>query len=388
MARVLRIPLLLVGSLALSLLLCEGLVRLLVPQQLIIERPDVWYPTEGVGWRKHAHVDTTINTGERDVRLRTDGRGYRIGQRGDAPGDIGVLVLGDSFMEALQVEYEDTLAGHIEAGLADATGRSVRAYDSGVSGWGPSQYLIEARAALAELPVDLVVVAVYLGNDFEGERVDAFAPRAFVTPHSLRWPRSFDAREWVDAVLYPINDVLERSSHLFQLAKNANQALLMRLGLTARYTPLELTPSPGIAAAWDATADTIADIVALAEQQHGVPAVVVLIPSHYQVVPDALDLYRGAFEMGEQALDATLPDRQLGEALQARGIPYVDALDALSAAQSAGELVYGRVDTHLSARGHAVVYAAIETPLLDALERTRDELSGPPGQAGPAGAAP
>ena len=92
--------------------------------------------------------------------------------------------------------------------------------------------------------------------------------------------------------------------------------------------------------------------------------------------------------MDGQALDSELPDRQLGAALGARGIPYVDALDALAAARSAGEGVYGRVDTHLSARGHAVVYAAIEPRLLAALERSRDAVSAAPGRADPADASP
>jgi len=393
MVRALRIPLLLLVSVALSLLLCEGLVRLLVPQQLIVERPDVWRPVAGVGWRKRPHVATTINTGEGEVSLRTDERGYRVGvppgeppegaepreagepraaaEPGGADPEIGVLVLGDSFMEALQVEYAESLAGRIESGLERATGRRVRAYDTGVSGWGPSQYLIEARRALADLPVDAVVVALYLGNDFEAERVEAFPPRRFVETHSLRCPRSFEAREWVDAVLYPINDALERSSHLFVLAKNANQALLMRLGLTARYLPLELTPAPAVAAAWEGTAATVDAIVGLAAE-HDVPALVVLLPSHYQVVPEALDLYRGAFDLAPGELDVERPNRRLAAALRARGVPFVDALPALARAHADGRRVFGRIDTHLSAGGHAVVYEAIEDRLLGALAARHD----------------
>lgn len=366
MARALRIPLLLLVSIGLSLLLCEGLVRLVLPQQLIVDRPDVWQPVEGPGWRKRPNVDTRINTGEGEVRLRTDARGYRVGERGDMAGDLEVLVLGDSFMEALQVEYEETLSGRLEAGLAHGTGRSVRVSNSGVSGWGPSHYLIEARRALAERNFDAILVAVYLGNDYETRRTESFAPRAFVADQHFRWPRSLAPAELVDAVLYPINNVLERSSHLFQLVKNANQGLLIELGLTARYRPAELTPSPAIDAAWQSTADTLAEIVALGGA-HGVPVLVVVLPSHYQVVPEALALYTMGFDLDAHSLDPRLPNRLLDAALRERGVAFVDALPALEAAQRAGTAVYGSVDTHLNARGHEVVFEAIREPLLRAI---------------------
>jgi hypothetical protein len=47
-----------------------------------------------------------VNTGEGWVRLVTDGEGFRIPPGGLQPADRTVLLLGDSFMAAIQVEYE------------------------------------------------------------------------------------------------------------------------------------------------------------------------------------------------------------------------------------------------------------------------------------------
>src|SRR5687768_751660 len=109
-------------SLAFTALLAEIGVRVAAPQQLIQIRPDLWQPADTVGWLRLPDVNAEINTGERPVRLITDHQGFRIGQRGRTEG-TPVLLLGDSFMEALQVEHEQSLAGLLEPALSAATGR-------------------------------------------------------------------------------------------------------------------------------------------------------------------------------------------------------------------------------------------------------------------------
>ena len=202
-----------------TILLCELLVRLVIPQQLIIERPDVWYPVPGLGWQKRADVDTTINSGERTVRIRTDRYGFRIGQAGRSPAEFNVLLLGDSLMEAIQVEYEDSLAGLLELQLAERLETGVAVWNTAVAGWGPSQYLIQARDALALRQFDLVLVCLFLGNDAEADRITSFPPRPEINRHSFRYPRKATWKEFVRAVMSPANDLLERRSHLFQLVK-------------------------------------------------------------------------------------------------------------------------------------------------------------------------
>src|SRR6266487_1448811 len=148
-------------SLGLAYLVGEVSVRILAPQQLIVKRPD---------------VTTTINTGERTVHVFTDGDGFRVGRAGRVESKRRVLLLGDSFMEALQVEYEQSLAGLLEARLGTRLGETVAVRNSGVGGWDPPQYLMEARRELARERFDVVLVSVYLGNDVVTRRVERYAP--------------------------------------------------------------------------------------------------------------------------------------------------------------------------------------------------------------------
>src|SRR5262249_7876809 len=81
------------------------------------------------------------------------------------PGAFRLLLLGDSFMEALQVPADSMLATLMERDLTRATGRPVEVINAGVSGWGTGDELrYLTRYGLAYHP-DLVVVAMTLHND-------------------------------------------------------------------------------------------------------------------------------------------------------------------------------------------------------------------------------
>src|SRR5690348_18446707 len=73
---------LLVGSLIIACVGAEILVRTIEPQQLIMDRPDIWQPRDTVGWEHRPNVKTTINTGEGAVRFRTDSEGFRVVRNG------------------------------------------------------------------------------------------------------------------------------------------------------------------------------------------------------------------------------------------------------------------------------------------------------------------
>src|SRR5437879_3707351 len=119
-----------------------ALLRRVWPQQLAIKRPDICQAVETLGWAHRPNVNTTINTGERTVRVITDRDGLRVGLRGRVEGKRHVLLLGDSFMEALQVEYEQSVAGLLEARLTSRLGEPVAVRNGGVGGWDPPQYLM------------------------------------------------------------------------------------------------------------------------------------------------------------------------------------------------------------------------------------------------------
>ena len=361
---------LLLGSLAFSILLAEVVVRIAAPQQLVVMRPDLWVPRDSLGYWNRPGVRTIVNTGERPALIVTDREGYRVAGSGRVEGDQTVLLLGDSFMKALQVDHEQSLAGRMEHGLSQAVGRKVAVRNAGVDGWDPNQYLAFARSALDRERIDAVVVALYVGNDVVSERVTNRPPLAPVIRRGFHVPRSLSRGALVDATARPLNDALEQRSHFYVFAKSRASALLMRLGLTGADFPREIQRDFADSPGWEVTGDICGDIAAMAAE-HGAATLFVLIPSSYQVHRDQFITFARGFGLDTTQVDLDQPNRLLGGALRKRGLAVVDPLDSLRAAARAGEQLFGSVDRHLSPTGHAVIERALRPAVASALgERT------------------
>jgi len=348
----------------------ELVVRLVAPQQLILFRPDIWRPVDSLGWAQREDLLTEVNTGDRTVTLVTDSSGFRISPAGRPAGRYHILLLGDSFMQALQVEYDESFAGLIERCFGSRTGQTAAVWNTGVGGWDPPQYYLQARSALNSTPFDLVVVAVFLGNDVVTRR-QLFRPREPDPLRVLRMPRHLTWHEFIDAVLAPINDGLETRSHLFIFLKNRFQGVLMQAGLTALEIPTELRRDEAGTPRWRVTGDILADIDSLAKAQD-IPTLFVLIPSIEQVDPAAMQVRLKAFRVDPASLDLDQPDRLLGAELSRHGLRYVSLLAPFRAAQARGMSLYGRVDPHLSAEGHRLLWSLLGPTMAQALSLTYD----------------
>jgi hypothetical protein len=82
-----------------------------------------------------------------------------------------IAVLGDSFAEARQVPLEETfwhrLGGLLEAcGFAD--GKHVEMLNFGIAGYNPSQEYLTLQRDVLDFSPDLVLLALFPGNDIEG----------------------------------------------------------------------------------------------------------------------------------------------------------------------------------------------------------------------------
>src|SRR5437867_1962717 len=171
-----------------------------------------------------------------------------------------------------------------EALVALRLGEAVGVRNGGGGGWDPLQYLMEARRRLGREGFDLVIVAVYLGNDVVSRRIERYPPRTPVEDsiHRFRVPQRLRYREFVDAVLYPINDFLQARSQLFNLLKQQAATLRMRLGLTAVSFPADLLRREANSPRWAVTAQICRDIARLA-RAHGAPTLFVLTPAPFPV---------------------------------------------------------------------------------------------------------
>ncbi|MGH7933786.1 MAG: SGNH/GDSL hydrolase family protein, partial [Candidatus Binataceae bacterium] len=106
--------------------------------------------------------------GHSDVRINNDGfRGpdYTLAKPRNT---IRVAVLGDSYVEAMQVPEDETFTAIIQRELADCPrlkGSRIQAMNFGVAGYGTAQELMTLKHKVWKYSPDIVVLAVFLGND-------------------------------------------------------------------------------------------------------------------------------------------------------------------------------------------------------------------------------
>jgi hypothetical protein len=82
------------------------------------------------------------------------------------PGVFRILVVGDSFVEALHVPLEATFSRRLEQALnVDGTGQRIEVISAGVSGYGTASELLYFQREGKRYQPDLVVLAFYPGND-------------------------------------------------------------------------------------------------------------------------------------------------------------------------------------------------------------------------------
>ncbi len=362
------------GSLLVTLLFAELAVRLIAPQQLIQIRPDIWQPVDSIGWARRPNVSTTINTGERTVDIHTDRDGFRVGANGRTEAERQVLLLGDSFMEALQVQHEQTFAALLEERLHTTLGDVVAVRNAGVGGWGPNNYRIQSRSLLVRDSFDLVVVPLFVGNDAVAQRVERFAPRQPAARARFRLPPRLSWNAFVRAFLMPINDALEVRSHLFVLVRSRLLGVRMRLGLEpgGAEFPEEFLRSEAESPRWALTAEIARDLADDATARD-VPVIFILIPTAYQVDSAVFHEYVSGFSIDPATTDLDQPTHLLEIEFKARDLTVLNALEHFRSVHARGTRLYGIVDRHLSPEGHAALTDFVEPAIRRALSNSSAE---------------
>jgi hypothetical protein len=336
--------LLIIGSLAGALIFAELLLRIVRPQPLLWDTAAIWEPAEGPGWRRRANLNVEVNTGERTVRVISDERGHRIGAKNAGHADLEILAIGDSFVEALQVDAEHTMIALMGESLSQSLGRTVRVTNGGVGGWNANQYLIAAKRELEGARYDVVLIFVYLENDLVSRRIESMP----ATPPA------------------PVNvsTLLMRHSHLYVFARNWRELRRMRSAPRQRHVLTSIMRDEAASRDWQVTGEVLADIAAQAapRQTH---VLYILIPPHYYVDEDELATYVWAMGFDRARVDVGQPARLLTAELARKGLTVFDATPALKRAYDAGRKdLYGRIDRHLAPAGHQVMADALRSMVM------------------------
>ncbi len=333
----------------------ELAVRMLMPQVLPVDAPQIYRPDDTIGWRRNANVRALANTGDRDVLVCTDASGDRVSCTQPHPGSCAqrILVVGDSFVEALAVPFDETVWARIERD----TGACVDV--SGVGGYEPSQYLqvLRERVRNTEARYDVVVASMFVGNDFVSDP-ERLPPSQSVWEQPVRLlPEGLDAEALV-RWLHPYDQWMESRSHAYVALRFAVRTLRDPGDVGIYGLPIALVRDRLTDTVLDATTRSFAMMADEAVHAHAA-FVVTILPVPVQVLDPAGTKLRRTFPSLASVIDMDLVQTTFVPELQ-RTAGVASVVDLLpSFRRHATPEYWGVHDQHLSPRGHEAWFAVL-----------------------------
>jgi len=124
--------------------------------------------------------------GEAFVKVNRDGMRDRDHAVAKPAGTFRVAILGDSFIEATQLDYEKSFVPQFERALgscAALNGRRVEALNFGCQGYGTAQEFLTLEHAAWKYQPDAVVLVFFTGNDVYNNHRDLNPTNADAAPY-------------------------------------------------------------------------------------------------------------------------------------------------------------------------------------------------------------
>jgi lysophospholipase L1-like esterase len=305
----------------------------------------------GEGWKK---------TSEYTSWLEISSKGLRGPETEfDKPvGESRVLVLGDSFTFAEQVNLPETFVQRLEDQLNSSGQKQYRVLNGGSNGWATANELIYLAKEGIRYQPDIVVLAFYVGNDISDNfRRVAAARDAEEADLALR---GVDALDGFRKVV--------RASETYTLFESGVLSKISQLypGSDADSSEAAIRAAPKTAddavEAWAITEGLIRRMDQVAKSQ-GAGFVVMVIPSADQVAGNVRN--RGEEDDPDDADTVSAPgldkpQERLSEITGRLGVPTLDLLPDLrrQATRSRNRLFY-RQNAHFTAAGHTVTAQAL-----------------------------
>jgi hypothetical protein len=380
--------LLFLTSLVLSVVLVEVLLRVFFSEQLFLDE-------RFMSPNAHVHHDYIPDVIFR--RSPSPGETFHpvvvrinsFGMRGPLPGPkerYRVLNVGDSFVEAPQVEFEETFGERLNAAFR---GR-IEFLSHGMSSWAPTTEFSWIHHKGLQLKPDEVILFL-CGNDFFRASVYKSADASY------RQQATYEGRVPVGYRLDTLPG-LERARRglaitrlMIRARSGARQLLRGRDGkatpkrgpatddsaIGREYAllgePRESWP-PELRAAIEGTVQVIRDLDDYLRERK-VRLSVLIAPSGF-AWKDECALARPSYGWTpDMAASQSGLETFLKEALAADHIPFIDLRQAFEEAKrrSPGQLLYNEADCHWNRQGHAVVFECLNAYLQD---RAADGPSG------------
>lgn len=326
-------------------------------------------PDPVLGWRNIPGSVTWYRTPEYTVRVEVNAQG-RIGpviaDRNPA-GPPRVLLLGDSFMQAAQVPYEDGFTRRLERELAPRA--RFELVNAGVASYGTDQEVLLLEQQYDEVRPDAVVLLFTVSNDvwnndWRLESTRQAKPKPYFEPagESGLTLRRLGPNDL--SILDHLRATLARSALLTTLKSGVFDRVTDARALAeAQRRQLDVLDEPAgeWVRAWEIT-DLIFERLARFARARALPVVVVIAPDGCQV---HMELCGGSTARHASAV----PQRQLAGSLARLGVPVIDLLPGFrERAQRDGTSLYFHQDLHWNARGNALAAEIVARTLPELLK--------------------
>jgi lysophospholipase L1-like esterase len=322
--------------------------------------------------------DGWIKTSEFTTRVTISPLGLRDPRTEYArPADTHrILVLGDSFVEAVQVDASKTVAARLEASLQQHSSRPVEVINAGVAGYGTGQEMLLLDQEGVRYQPNVIVLVVFLGNDI-GD--NSYRPDPARSEQTTRPTFELDSERMIrvepgarSETGTGFRQALRSCCLLYNVFETG---VLMKLShgpvrdqpefeLDGRYlvrSLYETKPDPEMSRAWRIT-ERLLGMMRDRASSEGVPFVIVGASDWLALDETAWQERLGESRAASGRYAPDVPNRMLGEIAGRLGVPYLDLLPTL-ASTSSREPLYFPIDTHWTPAGHAVVAEAIEAKL-------------------------
>ncbi len=266
-----------------------------------------------------------------------------------------ILGLGDSFAFGV-VPYADNYLTRLEA-MLQARGAAVEIYNMGIPDIGPRDYLaLLVHEGLALQP-DMVLVSLFIGNDFSDSRRRGLHEYSYLASF-LRYLSALN-QDYEGRVIHGPNDYCDDCPNF----------------TTERYLQLEAKRSfvfrrgdPKFERRFDNAMHYLERLQSVCKRE-GIELLVALIPDELQINPDLREqVARTHFpDLPARAWDLQQPNRRLTEAFERLGIAYLDLLPTLS--EPGQPPLYRPRDSHWNIAGNRRAAEALLPRLALYLER-------------------
>ncbi len=368
-----------VGIGVLSVFIMLGAIELVLPYVVALEKVSLVYdPLLGFRGRSNLEMVHTREMKGQSRIVKTNSFGFHDYEPTllKGVGTKRLVFVGDSFLEAYQVEIADNFCRQTEDLLKGTYFKDphIEAFNQGLHGYGMGTYALYIQNHVMTWQPDAVVLTLFMGNDLH----DNYAPLASSAVPRFRWKD--EQLQYTPAPSYSwkmwARDHVLAHSTLIRFLWRRVFASNLKLMQVARSGGLVSTPQmveetlPQLQELTAIGAALIGDINTFLKDHH--------VGLFVFVIPDPLLVNMTAFpdkfakDTVSQRLvkNKTLLMRDMIACLKESGIPYVLPLDVFVQRMREGDEIYLNGYGHFSKTGHRVSTHVLAPALADWLGRS------------------